>query len=257
MSRYFLSQHPTFGASENPTKCKVEQSPYFYWWLALTLNDDYVALCADPSANRFKTKKTMLRVYEDFGDLRYAGDRYAAFATWWNTKLANGETKGAYLFAEPLTEVKVELVDDVVVAEQLIADEGELLIRVSKSIKRAHIDKALNRIFKKHIGFERGRQTRNPKRSEARYSLSKPVAIESLQTAFALYDLIKLAETNGKKIKNFDLAEQVGIKVEQRTLDDEAEWNEGSHRRVVSVAVSRKKRVAVDAIKNVAKGVFP
>lgn len=254
MRRYFISQYPTFGSYANPTKWKIEQSPYFYWWLALTLNGDYVALCGNPSANRFKTKKKMLKVYEDFGDVRYEGDRYVAFAKWWNAKLANGETKGAYLFAEPLTEMKVELVEDVASAKRLIADEDELLIRVSKGMKRTHIDKTLNRIFKKHIEFEKGRQTRNPNRSNARYSLSKPIAIESLQTAFALYDLIEEAEVSGEKINNYDLARKVGIEVEQRNSDN---WKEGCIRRVVSVAVSRKKRVAVDAITSVAKGVFP
>ena len=196
-------------------------------------------------------------MYEDFGDVRYEGDRYVAFAKWWNAKLANGETKGAYLFAEPLTEMKVELVEDVATAERLIADEDELLIRVSKGMKRTHIDKTLNRIFKKHIEFEKGRQTRNPNRSNARYSLSKPIAIDSLKTAFALYDLIKQAAASGKKIKNFDLAEEVGIQVQQQTLDDMGFWEEGYERRVVSVAVSRKKKIAIDAIANVANGVFP
>jgi hypothetical protein len=255
MRRYFISQYPTFGSYANPKKWKIEQSPYFYWWLALTLNGDYVALCGNPSANRFKTKKKLLKVYEDFGDVRYEGDRYVAFAKWWNAKLANGETKGAYLFAEPLTEMKVELVEDVATAERLIADEDELLIRVSKGMKRTHIDKTLNRIFKKHIEFEKGRQTRNPNRSNARYSLSKPIAIDSLQTAFALYNLIEQAETEGTKVNNYALAKQVGIEVEQRNTDEE--WNVAYKRRVVSVAVSRKKKIAVDAINSVANGVFP
>ena len=99
------------------------------------LNENYVDLCGNHSANRFKTKKNLLTVYEDFGDVRYEGDRYVAFVKWWIRKLANGETKGAYLFAEPLNEMKVELVEDVAIAEQLIADDGELLIRVSKGMK--------------------------------------------------------------------------------------------------------------------------
>lgn len=170
------------------------------------LNDDYLALCGDTSSNCFKTKKKLLRVYEDFGDVRFEGDRYVAFAKWWNAKLANGETKGAYLFAEPLTEIKVELVEDIATAERLIADEDELLIRVSKGMKRTHIDKTLNRLFKKHIEFEKGRQTRNPNRSNARYSLSKPIAIDSLQTAFALYGLVEQAGSNGEKVNNYELA---------------------------------------------------
>ena len=109
--------------------------------------------------------------------------------------------------------------------------------------------------IKKHIEFEKGRQTRNPNRSNARYSLSKPIAIDSLQTAFALYDLIEEAEASGKKVNNYELAKVVGIEVEQRNTEEE--WDAAYKRRVVSVAVSRKKKVAIDAIKSVANGVFP
>jgi len=50
------------------------------------------------------------------------------------------------------------------------------------------------------------------------------------------------------------VAKQVGIKVEQRITEEE--WDVAYKRRVVSVAVSRKKIVAVDAIKSVVNGVF-
>ena len=81
------------------------------------------------------------------------------------------------------------------------------------------------------------------------------VTIDSLQKAFALYDLIEQAETEGTKVNNYALAKQVGIEVEQRNTEEE--WDVAYKRRVVSVAVSRKKKVAVDAISNVVKGVFP
>ena len=255
MRRYFISQYPTFGSLPNPTKLKIEQSPYYFWWLALTKNTQYLKVCSNSSVGGKPKTEKLKKLYDDFGDVRYEGDRYVAFTKWWNAKVANGETKGAYLFAEPLTEMKVELVEDFATAERLIADEDELLIRVSKGMKRLHIDKTLNRIFKKHIEFEKGRQTRNPNRSNARYSLSKPIAIESLQTAFALYDLIEQAETDGEKVNNYALAKQVGIEVAQRNTEEE--WDAAYTRRVVSVAVSRKKKIAVDAISNVVKGVFP
>ena len=109
-------------------------------------------------AEAFHSKSTAFAdvVSDDFGDVRYEGDRYEAFATWWNAILANGETKCAYLFAEPLTGMKVKLVEDIATAERLIADEDELLLRVSKVMKRTRIDKTLNRILKKHIEFEKG-----------------------------------------------------------------------------------------------------
>ena len=47
----------------------------------------------------------------------------------------------------------------------------------------------------------------------------------------------------------------MGIEVEQRNTDEE--WDIAYKRRVVSVAVSRKKKVAVDAIKSVVNGIFP
>ena len=63
------------------------------------------------------------------------------------------------------------------------------------------------------------------------------------------------AEANGEKVNNYALAKQVGIEVEQRNTEEE--WDVAYKRRVVSVAVSRKKKVAVDAINSVVNGVFP
>ena len=57
------------------------------------------------------------------------------------------------------------------------------------------------------------------------------------------------------KVNNHALAKQVGIEVEQHNTEEE--WDVAYKRRVVSVAVSRKKKVAVDAIKSVVNGVFP
>jgi hypothetical protein len=122
-------------------------------------------------------------------------------------------------------------------------------------MKRTHMDKTLNRIFKKHIEFEKGRQTRNPNRSNARYSLSKPISIKSLEKSFKILDWIDEAEASGKKVNNYELAKVVGIEVEQRNTEEE--WDASYERRVVSVAVSRKKKVAIDAINAVVDGVFP
>ena len=105
--------------------------------------------------------------------------------------------------------MKVELVEDVATIKRLEVDEEELLIRVSKGMKRTHIDKTLNRTFKKHIEFEKGRQTRNPNRSNARYSLSKPIASKSLHTAFALHDLNEQTDVYAEKVENYQLAKQV------------------------------------------------
>ena len=67
--------------------------------------------------------------------------------------------------------------------------------------------------------------------------------------------MIEQAETDGTKVNNYALAKQVGIEVEQRNAEEE--WDVAYKRRVVSVAVSRKKTVAADAICNVIIGLFP
>jgi len=70
-----------------------------------------------------------------------------------------------------------------------------------------------------------------------------------------LYDLIEQAETEGTKLNNYALSKQVGIEVEQRNTEEE--WDVAYKRRVVSVAVSRKKKVAIDAIMSVVNATFP
>ena len=153
--------------------------------------------------------------------------------------------------------MKVELVEDVATAERLIEDEDELLIRVSKGMKRTHIDKTLNRLFKKHIEFEKGRQTRNPNSSNARYKLSKTINVETYKMAFDVYKMVLKKERSNVKLSNYVIAKRVGLVVKRKeeTLKEQA-MTVSDERRTISVAVTRKKTMAVDAIRNVAEGKF-
>lgn len=255
MSRFFVSQHPTFGSYSNPVRHRVQASPYFYWWLALTLNEDYIEFCRNPRGNRFETNEPIQRVYSDFGDVRYEGDKYIAFAKWWSGKVANGEKRGEFLFAEPKTVKRVELVTDVEEARRLISNDDELVIRVSRGMQKQHIDNALKRIFDRELSFEKGRQIRNPNRSNARYSLSCPVSTDNLKMAFEIYEMTVQAKRDGMKLKNQQIAEAVGLSIDKRSTEDVAD--RASDNRALSVAVSRKRKTAADAIANVVKGVFP
>ena len=73
----------------------------------------------------------------------------------------------------------------------------------------------VDNIFRKELSFERGRQTRNPTRSNARYSLSKPAKARSLKSAFDIIEAEREALAIGKKLSNVQLADKVGLKVEQ------------------------------------------
>ena len=56
-------------------------------------------------------------------------------------------------------------------------------------------------------------------------------------------------------MNHYELAKVVGMEVEQ--CNSEEEGGAAYNRRVMSVAISRKQKVAVDAIKSVINGVFP
>ena len=257
MRRYFITQHPTFGSYAKPIRSKIETCPYFFWWLALTHNSDYIELCNNPSANRFKTNNDILKVYKDFGDVRYEGDKYIAFTKWWRSKVNDTETRGEYLFAEPTTINKVTLIEDRDTAIQSVDDESSLLIRIPKALTRRQIDMSIERIFSKEMTFEKGRQTRNPTRSNARYSLTSPIKVDNLKTAFDVYEHILLANSNDENVSNYQIAKRIGIVVtrKEETLKEQ-EMTVADERRTIGVSVTRKKRTAIDAISNVVEGKF-
>ena len=258
MKRFFISKHPTFGSYANPVASKIEASPYYFWWRALTLNNEYLRLCSAANQEADHKDRATSQVLTDFGDVRFEGDKYKAFAKWWRSKVNNEETIGEYLFAEPIQAKKVMLVEDEDRAKKFANDASSLLISIPKNLTRKQIDTALESIFRKELSFEKGRQTRNPTRSNARYSLSKPVKAESLKSAFDIIEAELEAQAEGKKLSNIQLADKVGLKVEvseatKAEQDGLAEYE----LYLLSTTVSRKKKLAKIAIANAAKGIFP
>lgn len=127
------------------------------------------------------------------------------------------------MFAEPFAITKVELVIDSSDAKNSANDESVLLIRISKIIKRKRIDEAIDRILASEMQFEHGRKVRNPSRSNARYHLSKPVKVECLKEAFEVHELECDAKLDGAKISNLKSAKAVGIKVQQKNTEEQAQ----------------------------------
>jgi ribosomal protein L23 len=204
---------------------------------------------------RFKTNSTIQQVFKDFGDVTYQGSKYVAFAKRWRTKVSVSETRGEYLFSEPLITNKVDVVENIDVAEQMIRDKSNLLFNIPKSLTRKQIDTALERIFGMEMTFEKGRQTRHPNQSNARYMLSSPVKVENMQMTFAVYGEFKLAETANVKLSNYKVAKKLGLIVHSK-VDDKL-TDVASERRAISVAMTRKKKTATDGIANIVKGIFP
>ena len=75
--------------------------------------------------------------------------------------------------------------------------------------------------------------------------------------AFDVYEMLLNKEGSNVKLSNYVVAKRVGlvVKRQEETLNEEA-MTVADERRTISVAVTRKKKTAVDAIRNVAEGKF-
>lgn len=223
------------------------------------MNEEYLEICESINEGRDEgICEAKVLLYQDFGDVRFQGDKYKAFTDWWCTKLSQFETRGTHLFAEPILTKKVSVIDDAQTASLAANDVGSLLINIPNNLTRKQIDMSLDRIFRKELVFEKGRQTRNPSRSSARYKLSKPVKAESLKSAFDIIEAEREALVYGIKLSNMQLADKVGLKVEVSEATKTEQKNLAEYQLyLLSTTVSRKKRLAKTAIANTMNGIFP
>jgi hypothetical protein len=259
MLRFFHSPYPTFGRQKQPSQKTIETSPYYWWWYALTLSTDYRELCEQKAANTVlnRTDARMLKVYEDFGDVRYEGDRYLAFKQWWTERVNTNEQRGVYLFAEPPHTASVSVIQHVDEAAEALSSEDTVLIAVNVTRQRKHIDTRIERILRKHMGeLKRGRQVRNPKLSQARYRLSKAVQAQTLKKTFAVYDIRTTAAAEGRKVLNWEVAQQAKLDYQQRDKGLDV-YDDAAVKRVVSAIVARHMKDAKSMIENAAVGSFP
>ncbi len=261
MLRFFISPHPTFGSYKKPIKWKVEASPYFWWWYALTLNEDYRKLCEQKASGEVvlaesAEREKQLQVYEDFGDIIYTGCRYAAFANWWTKRVNTLETRGEYLFAEPYIGSAVRKVDSLENAENALESGNHLLLSIKLDRQRQYIDKDINRILKRHLHTVKGRTIRNPKFSQARYSLGTSVVVDALKKTFDLYDARRIAELNGEKITNWHIATKLRLVVKERKRDD-IDRDVAAEKRSTTIVVSNHLNKARKLIVKAGLGCFP
>ena len=127
-------------------------------------------------------------MYEDFGDVQYEGDRYAAFSAWWRDRVNTNEQRGAYLFAEPLRGYWTHRVTDAAEASELAQDDSYILIAVPLKQLRQNVSKGTARIINKHIAEQKGRQVKDPRASKARYHLNTAVQPRALKLAYYIFD---------------------------------------------------------------------
>ena len=245
-----MSPPPTFGSYSKPTPFKVEASPYFWWWYALTLSPDYLDACGQGGLG-------CEAVYADFGDVRFEGDRHKAFCAWWRKRVNEHERRGEYIFAEPAAEgMGARLVESLDAAHRALERDDTILVSIPISSQRKHIERRLDRILKQHLTPAAARTVRSPSQSNARYRLNKPVVASALKKSFDLLDEKRKAEVNGERVDNFELARRARVKVTEREKADEINTQE-NYRRTLSATVSRYIKSASLMVEHAAVGTFP
>ena len=108
------------------------------------------------------------------------------------------------------------------------------------------------------MSFERGRQTRNLIRLNTRYSLLSPIKVDNLKIVFEVYEHILLANIKNEKVSTYRIAKRVGLVVNRDEIDENVSTDRDSayEHKLKGVAVSRKKKTAIDAISNVVESKF-
>ncbi|AUB79303.1 hypothetical protein BBH56_09460 [Spiribacter roseus] len=203
----------------------------------------------------------MLKVYEDFGDVRYDGDRYRAFCDWWRNRVNTNEQRGAYLFAEPLRGTWTRVLSDEDDLQSAWEDEAQIVIALPVYQTRHHAHKSLTRIVRKHIAEQKGRAVSDPRSSKARYHLNTAVQPRALKLAFDIWDLRNdcavdpIPQRIPKTLPdNVRIARAVGLKYNARDKDGATK---GDEHRNLSTQVARYLRTARSMIENAAVGTFP
>ena len=75
--------------------------------------------------------------------------------------------------------------------------------------------------------------------------------------AFDVYEMLLNKERSNVKLSNYVIEKRVGLVVKRKEETmNEQEMTVADERRTISVAVTRKKKAAVDSIRNVAEGNF-
>jgi hypothetical protein len=216
---------------------------------------------ASTSSDFEKPQFDMLKVYEDWGDVRYEGDRYRAFCDWWRNRVNTNEQRGAYLFAEPLRGTWTRVLTDDADMQNAWDDDTQIVIALPIHQTRHHANKSLARIVRKHIAEQKGRAVSDPRSSKARYHLNTALHIKGVKLAFDIYDhrngyaIDAIPQRVSKNLPdNVRIAQAVGLHDGDRLGND---VKSSEIKRTLSTKVARYLRLANSMIETAGDGYFP
>jgi hypothetical protein len=240
--RHFPYKSPRFGTKSKPApKSAWENTVYYWWWAYLKRNVDYLACCESGGAGKLAS------LYADFGDVR--GDDFKA---WWTSKV-EGESRGAYLFAEPSVESSVKVLKG---GEQAANEAEVLTVSLPLSFPKRFLERRFKAILSEAHKGKRGVQL--ARTSKAKYRFKGQPNIPALKQGLLVYDALKAVEGLKPKKPQWEIAQELKIveaKMWVRKTDTPAEA--ADKKNILTAIIGRYKKRVSKAIKSAGVGKFP
>lgn len=216
-----------------------ENSVYYLWWEFLRRHEGYRETCESGGKGKYA------KLYADFGDVHGMD-----FKEWW----IKGD-RGARLFAEPLlpnslSTINPEQVENIKAAW---TSGAAIVVMVPLALRKRFILKRFSEILSKYHTRRRGQRTF--RESHALYPIASQFNIHGLKTTLAAYDLRK-----SSKKTLWEIAQEVGFG-KRLTKNELASADKTPtitiKKAKLSVAASKKIRLARKIIDGVGRGIFP
>ena len=181
--------YPTFGKSrkpfdENDPPTTVTDSPYYWWFMYLRLNEDYLATC------KANGRGKCVKLYKDFGNVHKLN-----FKEWWQER--------TYLFAEPKKGYRMQIAN---MESELAPFEDKEVINLvvpltwsRRVLKKRFSELVLNKL-------EKGKRGVSVVESEAKYKLGGKWNIEAFKHAYNVYIERQKSLSEVKKVPLADIA---------------------------------------------------
>lgn len=242
---FSIKKYPLFGrgtySDSNPPK-EVTQSPFYWWYKFLLLNDEY------EQAINGKKSSIDKSVVKDFGDIKIQD-----FKSWWQKRVA--------LFAEPQLNYKMMVAQNI--SEIAPFNNNEVINLVvplnwtNIGIKRSFA-RVIDRLVPKVKPRERGVRV---KESEAKYRLGRKWSIGAFESAHRIYVEKQKAEQEmrrgAKKVSWADIAIRAKLQIAEGEIEGKITSMTSDSRRVLTILAMRHYKRAEAYIKASATHTFP
>lgn len=233
--RFSTRSYPVFGRGvyrEQYPPAGVINSPYYWWFRFLQLNEDYTATAAASGVGKFAG------LYQDLGDVRTSG-----FKPWWR--------EHCHLFAEQPGKFRMYIAANAAEIAPFGCKELVNLV-VPLTWSRRSLKKAFDRwVLSKLPDAPSGVHV---EASDAKYKLSGKWNIAAMQAAYGLYTKRQAAKAEGWRLVLADAAIALGL--HQPTYPDITK-GDSQERRILTIVACRHLRRAKVFIEAAASSSFP